>query len=259
MKRVKLFGCSIISEKSADLVAEEIMKTKAQMEDEASPFVYTPNIYNLVLFQYWHQRIFKELQKSAFVLPDGFPLVLTARLKGTPLASRLTGADLFNGMWKRLREKKTERALFVCSQKEVGQKLQVEYALASYYSPPFFDLSDEIETEKVINEVVAKIIANKPSYVFMGIGDPKQQHVGIEVVKTLKSQGFPSIPLFLHLGASFEFHLGIRKRAPMFYQKWGLEWLYRFVNEPRKLFYRYFVLSWLFIPLMLKEIASKKA
>lgn len=258
MKRVKLFGCSIISEKSADLVASEILQTQKPWSFDVQPFVYTPNTYNLVLFNYWHKTIFKELQKSAFILPDGFPLVLTSRLKRTPLASRMTGADLFNSIWKQLKEKKTDLVLFVCSQEEVGQKLNQEYPLASYYSPPFFDITNETATTEVINQVAAKIRKEKPLYVFMGIGDPKQQHVGIEVVKILRKEAFEPIPLFLYLGASFEFHLGLRKRAPIFYQKWGLEWFYRFANEPKKLFYRYFVLSWLFAPLMIREIVSKK-
>ena len=159
---------------------------------------------------------------------------------------------MFNVLWKRIVEEQKQSVLFITSTREVGAALQKEYAKANYWAPPFFTMDSIVSLESVIAKIYDNIIRQKPKYVFMGIGDPKQQYVGLEVFKRLKKQG-EHIPVFLFLGASFEFHLNLRKRAPLLMRNLGFEWLYRFINEPRKLFYRYFVLGWLFIPLMLKE------
>lgn len=257
VERKKLFGCPMISSDSFDGVVDELEAYSWAVNHTDLPFVYTPNSFNLVLFTHWHQKDFSLLQQSAFVLPDGFPVVLTSKLKGTPLKARLTGADLFEYLWRRVQSNKVAPVLFVCSEKKVGQMLQQEYFNTHYYVPPFFEIDDVGELKNVVASTCELIKSVKPKYVFLGISDPKQQRIGIEVQQHLSDQGFDQMPLFLFLGASFEFHLNLRERAPIFFQKAGLEWFYRFMKEPRKLFYRYFVLGWLFFPLMIKEIFKK--
>lgn len=247
-----MFGCEMVSTNSFEDISDALEGYSYNVHSEELPFVYTPNSYNLVLFHRGYKTLFEELKRSAFILPDGYPLVLASRMKKTPLKARLTGADLFNTLWKRIATEQKQSALFITSTKEVGEALHREYAKAEYWSPPFFDMDNIVSLELVVTETLKRIVSQKPKYVFMGIGDPKQQYVGLEVFKRLKKQG-AHIPIFLFLGASFEFHLNLRKRAPLMVRNLGFEWLYRFVNEPRKLFYRYFVLGWLFIPLMLKE------
>lgn len=65
------------------------------------------------------------------------------------------------------------------------------------------------------------------------------------------------MPLFLLLGASYEFHAGLKKRAPMIFQKLGLEFFHRFLSEPKRMFRRYFVDDMVFFKLALKELRSR--
>ena len=247
-----MFGCEMVSTDSFEAIAEELEAYEFQHASAELPFVYTPNSYNLVLFHRGFRSLFEKLKQSAFILPDGYPLVLTSRMKKTPLKARITGADLFNTLWEKVVAEQKQAVLFITSTEEVGKALHQEYSKANYWSPPFFEMDNTAALEQVVEETLNRVLDQKPKYVFMGIGDPKQQYVGLEVFKRL--QGLNGhIPIFLFLGASFEFHLKLRKRAPLLVRNLGFEWLYRFVNEPRKLFYRYFVLGWLFIPLMLKE------
>ena len=103
----------------------------------------------------------------------------------------------------------------------------------------------------------------QPEYVFLGIRFPKQNHIALGLIEHVKqhnaTQGNPqrNMPLFLLLGASYEFYLNIKKRAPQFWRKIGMEWFYRFTQEPGRLFKRYFVDDMQFIPIVIKEFRKK--
>ncbi len=66
------------------------------------------------------------------------------------------------------------------------------------------------------------------------------------------------MPLFLLMGASFEFYLGLKKRAPVIWQKAGLEWFYRFTQEPHRLFKRFFIDDLQFFPIVAREFLKGK-
>jgi N-acetylglucosaminyldiphosphoundecaprenol N-acetyl-beta-D-mannosaminyltransferase len=89
--------------------------------------------------------------------------------------------------------------------------------------------------------------------VFFGISFPKQQWVALALERELRHAGRP-MPIFLLLGGSFEMYLGIIPRAPGWMQRCGLEWLFRFIREPRRLFRRYFVTDTRFAWLFAREV-----
>ena len=108
--------------------------------------------------------------------------------------------------------------------------------IAGMYSPPFRDLTEE-EDKKICDEI-NKL---KPDYVWVGIGQPRQDY-WIEKHKTLLIN-----TTILGVGAAFDFFAGTLDRAPGRIQKLGLEWLYRFIKEPKRLWKRYFLGSFKYI------------
>ena len=97
----------------------------------------------------------------------------------------------------------------------------------------------------------------RAEFVFVGISFPKQQRVALAVTDLLRDAG-EHVPLFLLLGGSFEMYLGQVKRAPKWMQRFGLEWFFRFVQEPRRLFKRYFVTDTRFAWLCVRELVRSR-
>jgi N-acetylglucosaminyldiphosphoundecaprenol N-acetyl-beta-D-mannosaminyltransferase len=99
---------------------------------------------------------------------------------------------------------------------------------------------------------------HQPEFVFLGIRFPKQNRIALGMMGYDYATGEltdtdKQIPLFLLLGASYEFYLNLKKRAPVFWQKIGMEWFYRFTQEPGRLFRRYFIDDIQFFPIVWKE------
>ena len=92
---------------------------------------------------------------------------------------------------------------------------------------------------------------------FLGISFPKQQRIALALVDELRRTGEP-MPIFLLLGGSFEMYLGTTKRAPSWMQRFGLEWFFRFLMEPKRLFRRYFVTDTRFVWLLARELIAAK-
>lgn len=99
------------------------------------------------------------------------------------------------------------------------------------YSPPFNFEKDEVEMKKIIGTINAE----KPHILIVGLGCPKQEKFILKYREQLR------VPVSLGLGASLDFEAGNIKRAPKWMCNHGLEWFYRFIKEPRRMFKRYFI------------------
>jgi N-acetylglucosaminyldiphosphoundecaprenol N-acetyl-beta-D-mannosaminyltransferase len=88
------------------------------------------------------------------------------------------------------------------------------------------------------------------------LGFPKQEHIALEMFRRLRSSGKPLPKTFL-LGASFEFYWGTKKRAPMFYQRMGIEFVHRIISEPRRLAKRYLWDDLPFLGIAISELRKK--
>ncbi|WP_336790605.1 WecB/TagA/CpsF family glycosyltransferase [Paenibacillus sp. MMO-177] len=166
-------------------------------------------------------------------IPDGGPLSSLGRKRGFKDMERVTGPSL---MIKLFESSKINgyRHYFYGSTEQTLEMLQIaikkEYPaiqIAGVYSPPFRSITNEEDVEiiKHINEA-------EPHFVWVGLGAPKQEewmanHQG-------KVNG-----LMIGVGAGFDYIAGNIQRAPIWMQKWNLEWFYRLLQEPRRLFKRY--------------------
>jgi N-acetylglucosaminyldiphosphoundecaprenol N-acetyl-beta-D-mannosaminyltransferase len=116
------------------------------------------------------------------------------------------------------------------------------------YSPPFRPLTAEEDAE-----VVQRINAAKPDFVWVGLSTPKQERWMSEHRDRLTA------PVLLGVGAAFDFHSGIKKQAPRWMQYGGLEWIYRLGQEPRRLWRRYLRNNPLFLwHILLQSLGLKR-
>lgn len=260
LKRTTLFDLDLINDNNFDAVIQSILHFEKEyaVANDKLPLLFTPNVDDVVkLNQKKYATLADELKKSFYILPDGQPIVWASRLLRKPLAKRLPGSELFPLLWKELTKNK-KRILLIAPSAEVGDLLKKEYPALQYYVPPFFDADDHEALKKIINELADAYKLYAPQYIFLGIRFPKQNYIALDLIKKIRQQEYiqPNVtmPLFLLLGASYEFYLNIKKRAPVFWQKIGMEWFYRFTQEPGRLFKRYFIDDLQFILIFLKEI-----
>jgi N-acetylglucosaminyldiphosphoundecaprenol N-acetyl-beta-D-mannosaminyltransferase len=178
---------------------------------------------------------FKGLLNSFYAnLPDGMPGVWVGRRKGAAGMKRCYGPEVFAKLMKR--SASTEAKHFLCGGKEgVAEKLEKACAvkfgntkIVGTYCPPFKKVSeyDYEGIAKEINESGADIV-------WIGISTPKQE----KFAKRLSE--YTDVHFLITVGAAFDFHIGELRQAPSWMQKAGLEWFFRLMVEPRRLYRRY--------------------
>lgn len=163
-------------------------------------------------------------------IPDGGPLSSLGRKRGFVMMERTTGPSLMGELFK-ISAKRGYRHYFYGSTEETLEKLKnklqeyyPEIQIAGMYSPPFRALSIEED-----NEVIEKINETNPDFVWIGLGAPKQEKWMFDHQGSING-------LMIGVGAGFDYYAGNIKRAPQWMQKCNLEWLYRLMQDPKRLF-----------------------
>jgi N-acetylglucosaminyldiphosphoundecaprenol N-acetyl-beta-D-mannosaminyltransferase len=208
----------------------------AKKRDHAR-YVCTGNLDHLVLAE--RDLDFRDAYKKAdLVVADGAPVVWLSRIASSAaLSERVTGSDLF---WElaRVSGEADLRIFFLGGvpgsadkAAEAVRRRHPSAKIVGTYCPPFETFDTEAEQDK-IRRVVRQA---SPDILLVAFGAPKQ-----EKWITLHKDEL-GVPVSIGVGGSFELAAGIRRRAPRWLQRSGLEWLYRFALEPRRLFERYFM------------------
>lgn len=180
-------------------------------------------------------EIAASLNEATLCCMDGMPIANIAKKRGI-LSERCGGPDvMLKVIEKGLASGK--RHYFYGSTPETLKKLDQnlrekfpEIQIAGKFSPPFRDLTPEED-----REVVKLINDTKPDYIWVGLGAPKQDFWMQQHRDSLKNC------ILMGVGAAFDFHSDKIKRAPLWMQQHSLEWLYRLVREPGRLWKRYLV------------------
>lgn len=189
-----------------------------------------------VMMCYDNVQLRKIYNRAGIVTPDGMPVVWTGKLRRHKEIERVYGPDLMLALCNHS-QKMNYRHYFFGGREDVLEtmvgNLQKQFPklqIAGCYSPPFRQLNDN---EKA--EVVNKINSASPHFVWVGLGAPKQEYWMDEHLEKLA----PAI--LIGVGAAFDFHAGHKPQAPVWMQHNGLEWLFRLVSEPRRLWKRYLI------------------
>lgn len=194
---------------------------------------------------------FRSILKDAdLVVPDGMPLVWLGRLRGfSHLERRVYGPELMETFCRETGAK--YRHFFYGGAPGIADRLaQVEQErhgirIAGTYCPPFRPLTAEED-----KAVIAMINEAAPDVVWVGLSTPKQERWMYEYRNRL------NVPLLLGVGAAFDLNSGHLKQAPEWMRERGLEWLFRLLAEPKRLWRRYLVQGSRFVWNVLLELTA---
>ena len=190
------------------------------------------------------------LQAADWLVPDGIGYVVGMRFLGLEVEERITGSDIFYSTMAQLNSDGNRSVYFVggteATLAKIRAKVSTDYPrvrFAGSYSPPFVDQFDQEECEKI----VAKVNASDADVLWVGMTAPKQE-------KWIHGHNEKLMVSFsAAIGAVFDFYTGQVQRSHPIFQKLGLEWLPRMLQEPKRLWRRNFVSTPLFVVDILKE------
>lgn len=210
-------------------------------------YLVTPNVDHIVKLE--RDKEFQEVYSNAdIVLTDGMPLVWVSKFYNTPIKEKVSGSDLFPNICEFAARKGYSMFLLGAGPgvaDKAAENLIKKYAglkVVGTYSPKFGFEKDDNEINSIID-----IINNAcPDILAVGLGAPKQEKFIYKYKEKLR------VPISLAIGATIDFEAGEIKRAPKWMQNIGLEWFYRLIKEPKRMFKRYLVEDIKFIKLIFK-------
>jgi len=247
-ERINVIGCSI----SAVTIADTINYIERQAVTNRGGYVCFTNVYVSVLAR--KDSSYNDIISNSFLtLADGKPIYLVAKRNSKKKIEHIPGPDFLPKFFEADRGDRLKHYFIGGTEEvltELIKRLTKQYSNANivgWESPPFRKLSN-LEEENVI----CRITESGANIVWVGLGTPKQDRWMYENSSKLKSA------VLLGVGAAFDFHAGACKRAPAWMRKYGLEWLHRLAQEPRRLFKRYMIYNTLFVIYVLIDIVTRK-
>jgi len=233
----------------------QIPDVTVMMEDwinkkEFHHYIVTSNAYNVTLGAR-EPGVMAAANNSSLSVPDGFSLVMAARLYGQRLKKRVYGPDLMLDFLK-ISEIKGYSNFFYGSTdrtlKLLVKGLKTRFPrlkIAGYYSPPF-NASLQLEEKEM-----AMINNSAADVVWVGLGGVKQERWMYKYKDKL------NVPVLVGVGAAFDFLAGLKPQAPRWIGNIGFEWLFRLISEPNRLWRRYLITNCLFVYYVGNELAAK--
>ena len=190
------------------------------------------------------------LHQADWLVPDGIGIVLASKLNGGRIHDRITGYDIFNGVNELLNRQRKGSVFFLGSTEKtlelIQQKMAIDYPfvkIAGTYSPPFkpsFSHEDNNNMLEAINQTEADVL-------WIGMTSPKQDLWLYQHRKKL------NVKFAAGIGAVFDFYIGNIKRSHFFFQKTGLEWFPRLLQDPKRLWKRTVISAPIFIAHLVKQ------
>lgn len=214
--------------------------TKKYIKELSGEYICVSNVHTTVMS--YDDKEYCAVQNGGIMaIPDGGPLSSVGRKRGFPDMQRTTGPDYMKEILKISAAEGYRHYFYGSTEKTLNklskilEKRYPNVQVAGMYSPPFRPLTKEED-----EDVIRRINESHADFVWIGLGAPKQEcwmsdHKG-------KIKG-----LMVGVGAAFDYEAGNINRAPMWMQKANLEWLYRLLQEPKRLFKRYFYTNTKFV------------
>jgi N-acetylglucosaminyldiphosphoundecaprenol N-acetyl-beta-D-mannosaminyltransferase len=220
---------------------EEIMANVLRWAREReSRYLCSSNVHSVVTARY-DQSFLEVLNQADMTMPDGAAVAWAMRRQGFSAQQRVAGPDLMEDVLATAQEHGLKVFFYGSTQQTLDllrERLAARYPqlqIAGMHSPPFGSQSEEqrLADAQMINDTGAQIL-------LVGLGCPKQE-------RWMRAQRGTVNAVMFGFGAAFDFHAGTLKRAPLWMQNHGLEWVHRLCSEPRRLWKRYLVTNSLFI------------
>ncbi len=229
---------------------DTISLAKVIFSPNSSPcFVACANPHSLVVAS--KDEHFKQALNAAdILLPDGSGVVLAAKILKKPLQGKIAGTDYFLGLMHDMNISGGGRVFFLGSSETVlnlikkrAKKDFPNIKICGLYSPPFRSSFSPEENSQMVQAVNAA----KPDVLWVGMTAPKQEKWIYDNLDKL------NVPVIGAIGAVFDFYAGTKKRSSKIWIKLGLEWLPRFLKEPRRLWERNMKSTPIFLWWILRE------
>jgi UDP-N-acetylglucosamine 2-epimerase (non-hydrolysing) len=250
-ERVELFGCAVDALEMQAAVArcEQAIETRAPIQHMAI------NAAKVVAMQK-DERLLDIVNNCELVTADGQSVVWASRVLGAPLPERVTGIDLMHELLA-LAERKQYRVYVLGAERAVLDRALArireqhpQLTIVGHHDGYF---SDDEEPA-----VVAEIRASRADMLFVAMPSPKKEYFLSRWGDQLE------IPVTMGVGGAIDVVAGVRRRAPVLFQRLGLEWWFRLAQEPKRLFRRYLVTNTRFISLVVadrvrRELAGEPA
>ncbi|MGC4093507.1 MAG: WecB/TagA/CpsF family glycosyltransferase [Polyangiaceae bacterium] len=213
--------------------------------------VFTPNVDHVVLARQ-NERFRSAYGTTDLSLADGWPVVWAAGLLGTPLLERVAGSDLVEPVM-RLAAQRGYRVYFLGGDPGVAEKARDKLLERMPELQIIGTNEARVQLGQVDQPLVEQIREQRPDIILVALGAPEQE-IFCQLHRDLLK---PAV--LLGVGASLDFVAGTRVRAPQWIARNGLEWLFRFAQEPRRLAYRYFVRDPEFFLIVLNQLRKQRA
>lgn len=240
---IKVIGIPV----TALCFVQQIQTILKWAEKRESRTVCVANVH-MLMEAHWHPDFAGILKRADLVTPDGMPLVWMMRILGLHQQDRVAGLDILADVCK-LAQAKNISLFFVGSGIEIlsliDTRIKNEYPnikIAAMEPLPFSETTIEEDAA-----LVKKINDSGAGLVLVSLGCPKQE-------KWMALHKGKIQAVMIGLGGAFPVYAGLQKRAPRFIQNMGMEWLYRLLQEPRRLFKRYVTTIPAFIFLAIKQL-----
>lgn len=247
--KVNILGVKVSSINNQEL---NDLVTKRILEKQKMQICITP--VNSVLAAMNNDEVLNVYNNAEVVLCDSVPLKWASSFLNTPIKERITGLDFLPDVVA-LCAKNNFSIFLLGASPGVAEKLKqtilLQYPncnIVGIYVPPFMKVFSGDENQKMINAVNAAA----PDILLVSLTAPKQD---IWIAENLHRV---NASVQIGIGGAFEVMAGLAKRAPKWMHAAGLEWFYRFIQEPKRLFRRYFIEAPIFIPLIIKQKFMRK-
>jgi N-acetylglucosaminyldiphosphoundecaprenol N-acetyl-beta-D-mannosaminyltransferase len=244
-ERITMMGCQI-----DNLSMEDTLATIEGFIRSGQPHQHVVVNVDKLVKASRDEQLRRIINECALINADGMPVVWASRLLGKPLKERVAGVDLFEALMARAAARGW-RVFLLGAREDVVQAVRATY-LRKYPQLAIAGCRNGYwHGEQEEAAVVEQIRASGADLLFVAISSPKkEQFLG-------RYQAAMRIPFAMGVGGTFDVAIGKVKRAPLWMQKAGLEWFFRFLQEPRRMFRRYFIDDMAFIWLLIKEAARR--
>lgn len=226
------------------LTMEETINKVINIIDQGIPTQHVVINASKVMLMEKDRKLNDIVNSCPIINADGASIVLAAKFLGVPVKERVTGIDLFLNLVKIASEQQYKVYLLGATDqvvKSVKEKLSKAYPNLQIvgYDNGYFNKENE-------NDIIERIRNSGADMLFVAFSSPKKEYWLYDNIS------FLNVPFVMGVGGSFDVVAGKTKRAPVWMQKSGLEWFYRFIQEPKRMWKRYLVGNFKFLFVVLK-------
>jgi N-acetylglucosaminyldiphosphoundecaprenol N-acetyl-beta-D-mannosaminyltransferase len=244
--RIELMGCSI-----DNLTMKETVERVERFIDSGSPHQHVVVNVDKIVKAQSNPELRQIINRCALINADGMPVVWASRLLGKSLKERVTGVDLFEALMERAAQKKW-RIYLLGAREKIVSTVKTLYE-SKYPGLTIVGYRDGYWAPHEEASVAAAIGAAGVDILFVAISSPKKEEF------LARYQAEMKVPFAMGVGGTFDVAAGKVRRAPKWMQAAGMEWFFRFLQEPRRMFRRYFIEDMAFFRIVAQEFFRRRS